>query len=52
MGSTSGIDVNTELIFSPSVVVLGGTLRPNLGFSVNDSGGTSKLYGGGVWQYQ
>ncbi len=47
-----GIDVNTELIFSPFVAVLGGTLRPNLGFSVNDSGGTSKLYGGGVWQYQ
>ncbi len=50
-GKEEGIDLNAELIFSPSIPVWGGTLMPNLGISVNGSGDTSKLYGGGVWEY-
>lgn len=46
-----GIDFNGELIFSPSAPILGGLLRPNLGLSLNDRGDTSKIYGGGVWEY-
>ncbi len=46
-----GIDFNGELIFSPSAEILGGRLRPNLGFSLNDQGDTSKIYGGGVLEY-
>ena len=46
-----GIDFNGELIFSPSVEILGGLLRPNLGFSLNDQGDTSKIYAGGIWEY-
>lgn len=46
-----GIDYNAELIFSPSLEVLGGSVRPIAGFSLNDSGGTSKVYAGGVYEY-
>ena len=46
-----GIDYNAELIFAPSLPLWHGTLRPNLGASMNDRGNTSKIYGGGVWQY-
>lgn len=46
-----GIDLNAELVFTPSLALWHGTLRPNLGVSVNDSGNTGKIYGGGVWQY-
>lgn len=47
-----GLDVNGELIFSPAAQVLHGSLRPNLGFSLSTSGDTSKIYGGGVWEYR
>ncbi|MEJ2056637.1 MAG: acyloxyacyl hydrolase [Desulfofustis sp.] len=50
-GKEEGIDFNAELIFSPSIQLMGGKLRPNLGISLNSSGATSKLYGGGVWEY-
>lgn len=46
-----GIDYNAELVFAPSLSFWHGTLRPNLGASINDRGNTSKIYGGGVWQY-
>lgn len=46
-----GIDFNAELIFTPSYHFWGGELRPNIGVSINDSGDTSKLYGGGLWEY-
>ena len=46
-----GIDYNGELIFSPSWSILGGEIRPIAGFSINDSGDTSKIYGGGVFEY-
>lgn len=47
----SGTDLNAELQFSPSVQLLGGTLRPILGITLNNSGDTSKIYGGGNVQY-
>jgi hypothetical protein len=47
----SGHDINAELIFSPSYALWHGHIRPNLGVSLNDSGDTSKVYAGGVWQY-
>ena len=47
----SGTDLNAELQFSPSVQLLGGTLRPILGITINNSGDTSKIYGGGNLQY-
>jgi lipid A 3-O-deacylase len=50
--SEQGIDLNGELIFSPAHEMLGGTLRPNLGLSVNTAGDTSHIYGGGLWEYQ
>lgn len=46
-----GIDYNAELIFTPSLEFWHGTLRPNLGVSINDRGNTSKVYSGGVWQF-
>lgn len=50
-GKESGIDFNVELIFSPSVRLMNGQLRPNLGISLNNHGDTSKIYGGGLWEY-
>ena len=48
-----GIDLNAELIFSrPAWHLFKGSLQPNIGFSVNDSGGTSKVYGGVLWQIE
>lgn len=45
-------DFNAELIFSPSVDVLGGTVRPVIGGSYNNAGGTSKAYIDARWEYQ
>lgn len=50
-GREDGTDFNAELQFSPSAQFLGGTLRPILGITLNDSGNTSKIYGGGNLQY-
>lgn len=50
-GREDGVDLNAELQFSPSVQLLKGTLRPILGVTVNTSGNTSKIYGGGNLQY-
>ena len=47
-----GFDLNGELIFSPALDLLSGVLRPNLGFSLNSEGDTSKIYGGAVWEYR
>ena len=49
--SEQGIDYNAELIFSPSWPLLGGTIRPVAGFSLNGGGGTSKVYGSAVFEY-
>ena len=48
----SGVDLNLEAIFSPHIQVLGGTIRPALGGSINTVGDTSKLYAGMRWQYE
>lgn len=47
-----GMDANVELILSPSVDFLGGSLRPAIGGSVNLSGGTSKAYIDARWMYE
>lgn len=46
-----GTDFNAELVFYPSWSFWGGVVHPNLGITINDSGDTSKLYGGGLWEY-
>jgi hypothetical protein len=47
-----GADVNAEIVFrKPSVSLWEGTLLPNLGLSVNSQGGTSKAYGGMLWEF-
>ena len=46
-----GVDFNAEIVLAkPTVTLLGGTVRPNAGLSVNNRGGTSKLYAGLVWE--
>lgn len=46
-----GVDINGEIVFCRTgISVLAGTLRPNLGLSVNNQGDTSKLYGGVLWE--
>lgn len=48
-----GIAFSAEAIWSRAgLEVLWGTLRPNLGVTINDRGDTSKLYGGMVWEYR
>ena len=46
-----GTDFNAELVFYPSWSLWGGVVHPNLGITINDSGDTSKVYGGGLWEY-
>jgi hypothetical protein len=45
-----GVDLNLELIFSPSVNLLSGTLRPALGGTANFEGYTSQVYAYGRWE--
>lgn len=46
----SGTDINLELVFNRTIAnVRGSTLRPNLGVTLNNTGDTSKLYGGLEW---
>jgi hypothetical protein len=48
-----GVDLNAEFVFRrPHVMLWEGVIRPNLGLSVNNQGGTSKLYAGAVWEFQ
>jgi lipid A 3-O-deacylase len=47
-----GIDLNAEIVFKkPSVEIWHGIIRPNLGVSINSQGGTSKAYGGLLWEF-
>lgn len=46
-----GVDLNIEAILGPSYTVLGGTLRPAIGGSINTAGDTSKGYLDALWQY-
>ena len=46
-----GVDLNLEVTFAkPALAVLGGTVRPNIGGSLNNQGDTSKLYAGLYWE--
>ncbi len=47
----TGVDLNAELIFTPTYELWHGSIRPNMGLSINSQGDTSKVYAGGVWQY-
>jgi lipid A 3-O-deacylase len=46
-----GSDFNAEVILTPGLNLWGGTVRPNLGFSVNDRGLTGKVYAGALWHH-
>lgn len=45
-------DLNLEAQFTPSVTVWRGTIRPVMGTTINFEGYTSKVYGGGRWQWE
>ncbi|MGB5232945.1 MAG: acyloxyacyl hydrolase [Desulfoprunum sp.] len=47
----TGTDVNAEIVLTPAYPLWGGQIRPNIGVSINDTGATSKIYTGGVWQF-
>jgi len=47
-----GADINAEIVFGkPSLRLLAGAILPNLGVSINSQGGTSKAYGGLLWEF-
>jgi len=50
-GNEEGIDFNAEMIFSPSLEIAGGVIRPVAGLSINDQGNTSKIYAAAVYEY-
>ena len=47
-----GVDINGELILSPALPFLGGTIRPAIGGTVNTDGYTSKGYIDARWQIE
>jgi hypothetical protein len=48
-----GVDLNAEIIFGrPGFSLLSGSIKPNLGLSVNTQGDTSSLYGGILWEWE
>ena len=48
----SGTDFNTEFIFNwPHYTPSKGIVRSNIGISLNNQGGTSKIYSGVLWEY-
>jgi hypothetical protein len=48
----SGVDINAEVLFGRGWQVLGGTLRPALGASVNTDGYTSRAYLDARWEVE
>src|SRR5262245_22546088 len=44
------VDLNLEVMFSPSVRLVGGDIRPALGATINFEGYTSKAYLDARWQ--
>jgi hypothetical protein len=46
------VDLNLEVMFSPSVRLLGGDIRPALGATINFEGYTSKAYLDARWQWE
>lgn len=51
-GLEDGIDINAELLFGRGLAVLGGTIRPALGASVNTEGFTSRAYLDARWEIE
>jgi hypothetical protein len=47
-----GIDINAELLFGRGLPVLGGTVRPAVGISVNTEGFTSRAYLDARWEIE
>ncbi len=46
-----GVDINSEVILNVfNRQILNGTIRPNLGMTINTSGDTSKIYTGIIWE--
>jgi lipid A 3-O-deacylase len=45
-------DINIEAILSPSMIFMGGTIRPAVGASINTQGATSSAYVDARWQYE
>lgn len=50
-GVEDGVTFNGELVFSPSVDLLGGKIRPAIGASVATEGGTSYVYADAKWEW-
>ena len=48
---SNSLDINVEALLSPSVLFLGGTIRPAVGASINTQGDTSQAYIDARWQY-
>jgi len=49
----ASLDINLEALFPPIFrPVLGGTLRPAVGVTINTAGGTSQAYADMRWQYE
>lgn len=46
-----GIGLNAELVFSPSLSLFGGTIRPALGGTFATQGGTSWVYLDAKWEW-
>lgn len=45
-------DINLEALLSPSLLFLGGTIRPAIGGTINTAGATSHGYIDARWQYE
>jgi lipid A 3-O-deacylase len=48
----NSLDINIEALLSPSVLFLGGAIRPAIGASINTEGATSHAYIDARWQYE
>jgi hypothetical protein len=48
----NGADINAEVILSPSLMFLGGVVRPAIGGTLNTQGDTSHAYIDARWQYE
>lgn len=49
---TTSPDINAEVLFTPSLSLFGGEIRPAIGGTYNTNGGTSKAYVDARWQYE
>lgn len=45
-------DINIEVLFTPAVSFLGGSIRPAIGGTINTVGATSHAYIDARWQYE